>query len=45
MLFRSPVNAHPSETALDDWPFDAVIDNDASPEDLRQQVLSLIPLR
>lgn len=25
-----PANAHPSETALDDWTFDAIIDNDES---------------
>jgi hypothetical protein len=32
------VNAHPSETSLDDYPFDAVIDNDSTIEDLYNQV-------
>jgi hypothetical protein len=29
-----PANAHPSETALDDWVFDSIIDNNGTPEDL-----------
>lgn len=32
------VNAHPSETALDDWPFDHTIDNTGTLEDLRKNV-------
>jgi hypothetical protein len=32
------LNDHPSETALDDWSFDAVIANDGSLEDLGRAV-------
>ena len=32
------VNAHPSETAMDDWPFDQIIYNDESLEELKVQV-------
>lgn len=32
------VNAHPSETALDDWEFDCIIDNTGTLEDLRKNV-------
>lgn len=32
------VNAHLSETALDDWPFDHTIDNTGTLEDLRKNV-------
>lgn len=34
------VNAHPSETSLDNWNFDAVINNDGSKTDLYNQVKS-----
>lgn len=34
----SPVNAHPSETALDDWPFDHVIDNTGTLDDLKNKL-------
>lgn len=34
----APVNPHPSETALDDWPFDLVIFNKGTLDDLREQV-------
>lgn len=33
-----PVNAHPSETALDDYPFDALIENNGTLEDLHSRV-------
>lgn len=33
-----PVNGHPSETALDDYPFDAVIENNGTLEDLYRRV-------
>lgn len=36
---HGPVNAHPSETALDDAPFDWHIWNNGTVEDLRRQVL------
>lgn len=32
------VNAHPSETSLDDWKFDGIITNDGSKQDLFNQV-------
>lgn len=31
-----PVNSHPSETALDDWDFDAIIENNGTIEDLKE---------
>lgn len=31
-----PVNNHPSETSLDDWPFDLVFENDGTIEDLNE---------
>lgn len=34
-------NAHPSETSLDDWDFDYVIDNDGSMEDLLEKVKTI----
>jgi hypothetical protein len=34
-------NAHPSETSLDDWNFDYVIDNDGSMEDLLEKVKTI----
>ena len=34
-----PINGHPSEHALDDFPFDRVINNDATPDALRRAVL------
>lgn len=33
------VNAHPSETALDDWNFDRVIDNNGTLDELREMVV------
>jgi deoxynucleotide monophosphate kinase-like protein len=33
-----PANGHVSETGLDDWDFDLVLDNDGTIEDLEQQV-------
>lgn len=33
-----PVNAHTSETAMNDWPFDAILTNDGTLEDLQGQV-------
>jgi hypothetical protein len=35
---RGPANDHPSETALDGWPFDAVLHNSGAVEDLHSQV-------
>ena len=32
------INGHASETAMDDWPFDATITNDGTLEDLQAQV-------
>jgi hypothetical protein len=34
-----PANSHPSETSLDDYDFDAVVNNDDSHEVLRQRLL------
>jgi hypothetical protein len=34
-----PVNDHPSEHALDDYPFTRVIHNDSTPDELRRAVL------
>lgn len=31
-----PVNNHPSETALDDWDFDAIIENNGTIDDLKE---------
>jgi hypothetical protein len=33
-----PVNDHPSETGLDDWPFDAILKNDSTLDHLREVV-------
>ena len=33
-----PANYHESETALDDWPFDAVLENDGNLVDLSLKV-------
>lgn len=33
-----PINPHPSETSLDDWNFDAVINNDGQIEDFIQKI-------
>jgi hypothetical protein len=33
-----PANSHPSETALDDWDFDAVLDNDGTIEELHNRI-------
>jgi hypothetical protein len=38
----SPVNAHSSETALDNWAFDGHIDNSGTLEDLSEEVGKLI---
>jgi hypothetical protein len=38
-----PANAHPSETALDDWAFDQRFDNDGSVNDLHDKVFRAIP--
>lgn len=35
-----PANAHPSETSLDDWPFDVVLYNDGSLEDYHREIRS-----
>lgn len=37
-----PINNHPSEIALDDWDFDAVIENDGTLEDLKFKALSIL---
>lgn len=37
-----PVNSHPSETALDDYPFDFIIDNSGNILDLIEQVRSML---
>lgn len=34
-------DVHPSETALDDWDFDAIVLNDGTEEELREEVLRL----
>jgi hypothetical protein len=39
---NNPVNAHPSETALDDWDFDHIIINNGSLEDLKSSVQILL---
>lgn len=36
-----PANSHPSETALDDWKFDAVIKNNSTIGELHRRVLHL----
>lgn len=36
-----PANGHKSEVALDDWPFDAVLDNDSTVDELRRRVANL----
>jgi hypothetical protein len=33
-----PINPHPSETSLDDWEFDAVINNDGDVSDIVHKV-------
>jgi hypothetical protein len=38
-----PVNAHPSETAMDDWAFDEVITNDGSLDQLHEKISDLVP--
>lgn len=40
----APVNPHPSETALDDFPFDARIINDGSQQDLHRQLKAAIAM-
>lgn len=37
-----PINNHPSEIALDDWDFDAVIENDGTLEDLKYKAISIL---
>lgn len=37
-----PANSHASETSLDDWRFDAVIDNDGTVADLRTKLLEVL---
>jgi hypothetical protein len=36
-----PANSHPSETALDEWPFDAHVENDGTLDDLEIKVKTL----
>jgi hypothetical protein len=36
------INAHESEKALDDWPFDAYLANDGAPEDLGHKVYEML---
>ena len=38
----SAVNAHPSETALDEWDFDHVIHNDGTLEELKTKALEIL---
>lgn len=40
----TPVNSHPSEHALDDFPFDARIINDGTQQDLHQQLKTAIAM-
>lgn len=37
-----PANSHPSETALDDWPWDCVVENDGTIEELHQKVRRVV---
>lgn len=37
-----PINGHKSETALDGYPFDAIVNNDGTLEDLERHVATLI---
>lgn len=37
-----PINAHPSETALDDWHFDAIVHNTGTIDDLAGRVQALM---
>lgn len=37
-----PVNNHPSETAIDDWDFDAIIENNGTLEDLKESARILM---
>lgn len=37
-----PANSHASETGLDDYPFDVFIDNDGTPEDLRDKIMEYL---
>lgn len=41
---NEPINAHSSETAMDDWAFDAILDNSGTLEDLLAQVETAIML-
>lgn len=38
-----PANSHISETALDNWGFDAILENNGSREDLRRKLEELLP--
>lgn len=39
---HGPVNGHASETALDDWPFDTVILNDSTLEQLARNIRAFV---
>lgn len=39
---HGPLNAHPSETALDDWSFDYVVRNNGTVPELRQKAFDLL---
>lgn len=40
-----PANDHISEIALDHWPFDAVVSNDRTPDDLGRQIAAAVGLK
>jgi thymidylate kinase len=39
---NSPINAHPSETSLDDWNFKYIIDNNGTLEELEEKILNIL---
>lgn len=39
---HGPVNGHKSETELDEWPFDAIVENRGTLSDLKIQVLEMM---
>lgn len=39
-----PANAHPSETSLDDWPWDYIVQNDGTLEDLSRKVREVVAI-